>query len=124
MTPAQKRRDKLAKQYVTKFWKYHSRPMDTLPNYTRIDFQNGWDARDRDLKEQLGLPEDCDIEEAVKGMKMALEYYGKWKVWDTACVGDDSEIVTECEKAGVLSKTLYYGGKRAREALKIFEVKK
>lgn len=37
------------------------------------DIMNGWDACLADLKHQLGLPEDCDLENIVLKMKKTLE---------------------------------------------------
>lgn len=87
---SQKRRDELAREELYD----HSWP-----------FMRGWDARDADLKKQLGLPEDCDVEAVALKMKDALIFYA-----------DERSYVN----LGIRRDLYDDSGKRAREALEPF----
>jgi len=47
---------------------------DYYINSDRRSFRSGWRSRDKDLKVQLGLPNECDLEEVVLKMKEALKF--------------------------------------------------
>lgn len=120
MTNSSKRSDELARAYVDMHDFAHKEAH-------RLTFKDGWDARDHDLRKQLGLSDDCEIEDVVKGMKKALMMYADPESWikrDKSCwhrCVPDYELILNYQHPNTdWVGTIEVGGKRAREALKPF----
>lgn len=123
MTDSQKRRDEAAERYAT--GNHRTLIPDT---YDEIAFRHGWDARDRDLKERLGLPQDCDIEDVMKQKEAALggivkDHTEDWiRIQDAECERDQWKDMVE-KLVGVLEKQASISGYSvlARKVLSQFE---